>query len=111
MPLRAAAPVPLQTRRRHPIPTAPTCRSTRRIATMPGSCAPWRSAEHTSELQSLMRISYAVFSLHKKNKQAPTSDTTLTSHNKQILDPHQPYHIDNMTITYHRNVTLHTPPT
>src|SRR3546814_8288239 len=25
-----------------------------------------RSAEHTSELQSLMRISYAVFCLHKK---------------------------------------------
>src|SRR3546814_9168622 len=28
-----------------------------------------RSEEHTSELQSLMRISYAVFSLKKKNKQ------------------------------------------
>src|SRR3546814_4708803 len=29
----------------------------------------WRSEEHTSELQSLMRISYAVFCLKKKNKQ------------------------------------------
>src|SRR3546814_5295981 len=28
---------------------------------------PRRSEEHTSELQSLMRISYAVFSLTKKN--------------------------------------------
>src|SRR3546814_3372985 len=28
-----------------------------------------RSEEHTSELQSLMRISYAVFCLHKKIKQ------------------------------------------
>src|SRR3546814_3149775 len=28
---------------------------------------PWRSEEHTSELQSLMRISYAVFCLIKKN--------------------------------------------
>src|SRR3546814_1851213 len=28
----------------------------------------FRSAEHTSELQSLMRISYAVFCLKKKNK-------------------------------------------
>src|SRR3546814_1666990 len=28
-----------------------------------------RSEEHTSELQSLMRISYAVFCLKKKNKQ------------------------------------------
>src|SRR3546814_2598377 len=27
-----------------------------------------RSEEHTSELQSLMRISYAVFCLNKKNK-------------------------------------------
>src|SRR3546814_3118639 len=31
----------------------------------PSSC---RSEEHTSELQSLMRISYAVFCLKKKNK-------------------------------------------
>src|SRR3546814_6997032 len=28
--------------------------------------AKWRSEEHTSELQSLMRISYAVFCLKKK---------------------------------------------
>src|SRR3546814_17611829 len=32
-----------------------------------GSAA-WRSEEHTSELQSLMRISYAVFCLKKKNQ-------------------------------------------
>src|SRR3546814_9508545 len=30
-----------------------------------------RSEEHTSELQSLMRISYAVFCLKKKNKKIP----------------------------------------
>src|SRR3546814_2986554 len=30
-----------------------------------------RSEEHTSELQSLMRISYAVFCLKKKKKQIP----------------------------------------
>src|SRR3546814_5219939 len=30
--------------------------------------APGRSEEHTSELQSLMRISYAVFCLKKKTK-------------------------------------------
>src|SRR3546814_6488099 len=28
----------------------------------------WRSEEHTSELQSLMRISYAVFCLNKKKE-------------------------------------------
>src|SRR3546814_1922040 len=32
----------------------------------PGSPEPGRSEEHTSELQSLMRISYAVFCLKKK---------------------------------------------
>src|SRR3546814_8333087 len=31
--------------------------------------AGWRSEDHTSELQSLMRISYAVFCLKKKNIQ------------------------------------------
>src|SRR3546814_1017903 len=31
------------------------------------SAEKWRSEEHTSELQSLMRISYAVFCLKKKN--------------------------------------------
>src|SRR3546814_3713689 len=36
-----------------------------------------RSEEHTSELQSLMRISYAVFCLKKKNKQ--TNNTTTIS--------------------------------
>src|SRR3546814_6727189 len=33
-----------------------------------------RSEEHTSELQSLMRISYAVFCLKKKNKNQNTED-------------------------------------
>src|SRR3546814_3077234 len=34
-----------------------------------------RSEEHTSELQSLMRISYAVFCLKKKNKSKRMTDT------------------------------------
>src|SRR3546814_2347953 len=34
-----------------------------------------RSEEHTSELQSLMRISYAVFCLKKKNEQSRTHAT------------------------------------
>src|SRR3546814_4191202 len=45
-----------------------------RTGAMPGGSAPAlqigdadRSEEHTSELQSLMRISYAVFCLKKKN--------------------------------------------
>src|SRR3546814_6399907 len=35
-----------------------------------------RSEEHTSELQSLMRNSYAVFCLKKKNKKIIQSDVT-----------------------------------
>src|SRR3546814_2201973 len=36
---------------------------------------PSRSEEHTSELQSLMRISYAVFCLKKKNNTTPLHNT------------------------------------
>src|SRR3546814_7037850 len=36
----------------------------------------WRSEEHTSELQSLMRISYAVFCLKKKKKNKKTTKNT-----------------------------------
>src|SRR3546814_6845558 len=38
-----------------------------------------RSEEHTSELQSLMRISYAVFCLKKKNKRKARNKTTHTT--------------------------------
>src|SRR3546814_986282 len=36
-----------------------------------------RSEEHTSELQSLMRISYAVFCLKKKTKHITTNHTII----------------------------------
>src|SRR3546814_3831397 len=40
----------------------------------------WRSEEHTSELQSLMRISYAVFCLKKKKIQrTPTMHQSQTT--------------------------------
>src|SRR3546814_10764347 len=46
-----------------------------------------RSEEHTSELQSLMRISYAVFCLKKKRKPTTLSETphrrTQSTTNKQ----------------------------
>src|SRR3546814_6071234 len=41
----------------------------------------YRSEEHTSELQSLMRISYAVFCLKKKKKQQKVHDSGMTSKN------------------------------
>src|SRR3546814_2250389 len=52
----------------------------------------WRSEEHTSELQSLMRISYAVFCLKKKkqahiamNSNAPDHKPH-TNHARKIID-------------------------
>src|SRR3546814_5306647 len=54
-----------------------------------------RSEEHTSELQSLMRISYAVFCLKKKtNKHTPQVNTPLltTIHNKPTTHNTKPPH-------------------
>src|SRR3546814_1769163 len=41
----------------------------------------WRSEEHTSELQSLMRISYAVFCLKKKTNQRTDTHNNIIRHN------------------------------
>src|SRR3546814_8483053 len=41
-----------------------------------------RSEEHTSELQSLMRISYAVFCLKKKKKQKTYNNTSYEIHKR-----------------------------
>src|SRR3546814_4797230 len=43
------------------------------VAPDPGAAAAGRSEEHTSELQSLMRSSYAVFCLNKKNTKRKTN--------------------------------------
>src|SRR3546814_3495654 len=46
-----------------------------------------RSEEHTSELQSLMRISYAVFCLKKKKKPIKiTTYNTYPRHKNQLLE-------------------------
>src|SRR3546814_6240584 len=44
-----------------------------------------RSEEHTSELQSLMRISYAVFCLKKKKKYTETTSINYTNNMQYIL--------------------------
>src|SRR3546814_6450340 len=64
------APLPWKNRRPTKLPSATTAFSD--PSTCASGCATgarqaWRSEEHTSELQSLMRISYAVFCLKKKN--------------------------------------------
>src|SRR3546814_7870044 len=52
-----------------------------------------RSEEHTSELQSLMRISYAVFCLKTKKKNTKKK-ITHTSNNKQNNGDRQETHIN-----------------
>src|SRR3546814_3301606 len=48
-----------------------------------------RSEEHTSELQSLMRLSYAVFGLKKKNKtEHETCPTAATKKHKECPTMH-----------------------
>src|SRR3546814_15557844 len=53
-----------------------------------GSAFHRRSEEHTSELQSLMRISYAVFCLkkkNKKNKKHKNATDTVQSHSRRCI--------------------------
>src|SRR3546814_7347988 len=54
----------------------------------PGAADAARSEEHTSELQSLMRISYAVFCLKKKNhfgRQITYANTTRHTPHTQLV--------------------------
>src|SRR3546814_10021225 len=51
-----------------------------------------RSEEHTSELQSLMRISYAVFCLKKKNKNTIQNNRITQSQNKAKQKIHNHKH-------------------
>src|SRR3546814_1664107 len=50
---------------------------------------PFRSEEHTSELQSLMRISYAVFCLKKTRKQNRRYSTNNMIHTQHQLIDHK----------------------
>src|SRR3546814_4279164 len=59
-----------------------------------GGGAVARSEEHTSELQSLMRISYAVFCLKKTNKTRTKEHTILQQYNKKLK--HTTTHSNNL---------------
>src|SRR3546814_6620383 len=52
-------------------------------------CASMRSEEHTSELQSLMRISYAVFCLKKKKNKTFTQHHTQHNRSQKTNIQHQ----------------------
>src|SRR3546814_5980785 len=66
-----------------------------------------RSEEHTSELQSLMRISYAVFCLKKKTNTKTPTTTTHPPRNQHTQPQHtistteQPTHQTPQTKLYH----------
>src|SRR3546814_3201444 len=68
----------------HRLPSATARSSCTMRRALPG-CARrggWRSEEHTSELQSLMRISYAVFCLKKKKINSTQMPKHMTDHEK-----------------------------
>src|SRR3546814_2358893 len=77
----------------------------RRSSGCPHSC---RSEEHTSELQSLMRISYAVFCLKKKKNQQQQSNSTPLQQNECQMNT-QPLSktIYNTSTTCKSNATGH----
>src|SRR3546814_2109233 len=61
-----------------------------------------RSEEHTSELQSLMRISYAVFCLKKKTKKIQWNRNVLTTHHNRNED--HPNRSSLQTIHTHKQI-------
>src|SRR3546814_9164457 len=61
---------------------------------LPCTGNPMRSEEHTSELQSLMRISYAVFCLKKKKKKKNKTN--------KITNKHKPTYKKKYTRTRHK---------
>src|SRR3546814_5737863 len=63
-------------------PSARACHDLSRWAMVVHTAAPMapRSEEHPSELQSLMRISYAVFCLKKKKNTTPTTRPIAHTH-------------------------------
>src|SRR3546814_5174205 len=65
--------------------TVPVGRSTKAGLSGVSSARRARSEEHTSELQSLMRISYAVFCLKKKHNPRNKNVTHTQSNNKTQL--------------------------
>src|SRR3546814_3899456 len=69
----------------------------------PTSCAnSCRSEEHTSELQSLMRSSYAVFCLKKKTYTAISARHITCTEHTLTLDTQQPKQSPCYCLIYHR---------
>src|SRR3546814_6830331 len=69
--------------------------------------APVRSEEHTSELQSLMRISYAVFCL-KKKKNTNTKQYKLIDNIQEFINTAYPIYNNNDTMKQTKISSLKT---
>src|SRR3546814_4769325 len=81
------------------LPAALVQRAVRGVAKQPGDPAGHpRSEEHTSELQSLMRISYAVFCLKKKNKKLRTNNHQINTTVSSILHQKHTTHAHHYTL-------------
>src|SRR3546814_9429878 len=71
----------------------------RLYASMPCRSKPSRSEEHTSELQSLMRSSYAVFCLKKKKTTSTDTNTQRHTLIQQTDNTHIAHHIRTNNLT------------
>src|SRR3546814_3476596 len=80
--------------------TCTKCRANKDRASNRGRTRRSRSEEHTSELQSLMRISYAVFCLKKKN----TKNTKQPKKYISKVEIPKSYKIAHNTNTNQRNI-------
>src|SRR3546814_7733685 len=73
LPTPASSSLPVNERTSSSAPSPSPTWTTRRLQNAVQPAGPRRSEEHTSELQSLMRISYGVFCLKKKYNRSKTS--------------------------------------
>src|SRR3546814_5252027 len=81
-----------------------------KIEKMNAELAEHRSEEHTSELQSLMRISYAVFCLKKKNRKPQRSYEESCEETERSLQngKQHSYSLDSNTNRVHMRHPLNT---
>src|SRR3546814_8170029 len=65
--------------------TSPSSSASAAVSTVPSLVTRRRSEEHTSELQSLMRISYAVFCLKKKKNTTERNEDSDTKNTNNYI--------------------------
>src|SRR3546814_8569847 len=89
--------------RTRPVPSLFPASTVNRPMLAPTSITSRRSEEHTSELQSLMRISYAVFCLQKKTKENINTNTKNAKNTKTKTQE-----LEQITSQIHTNTLIQT---